>query len=295
MTGDPATSAMSQPSAPPPAPTARSLPLHTFVTMFVRLLAIQGSWNYELLLGTGIGFCTEPALRRLPGGKGGASYRQALARQSRYFNAHPYLAAVAVGALSRAEIDEVPPAQIERFRTALCGPLGSVGDRLVWAGWLPFSSLLALVAFGFEASPVIVLLIFLGVYNVGHLGLRAWGLIVGWRRGLRVASALANPVMRQGPLHIARMNAFLAGIALPLSLARVLDPGKALPALFDLFSGNRPLGGLLKIRLALAVPVTLLAALMGAAVLVSGHGRFEGWRAALLMLGLFALYSVVRS
>ncbi|MDQ6886988.1 MAG: PTS system mannose/fructose/sorbose family transporter subunit IID [Gemmatimonadota bacterium] len=291
MTTDPATLA----TAPAPAQQTASLPPHVFLTMFARLLAIQGSWNYELLLGTGIGFCTEPALRRLPGGKGGPAYRQALARQSRYFNAHPYLAAVAVGALARVEIDEVQPVQIERFRTALCGPLGSVGDQLVWAGWLPFSSLLALLAFGLEASPVAVLLIFLGVYNVGHLGLRAWGLLVGWRRGMRVASALANPVMRRGPLHIARVNALVAGIALPLSLARVLDPGKALPALFDLFSGHRPLGGLLKVRLALAVPVTLLAALMGAAVLVSGHGRFEGWRAALLLLGLFALYSVVRS
>jgi len=71
-----------------------------------------------------------------------------MTRQSAYFNAHPYLAAVAVGALARAELAGVPPERIERFRTALSGPLGSVGDRLVWAGWLPFCSLVALVAFG---------------------------------------------------------------------------------------------------------------------------------------------------
>ena len=41
------------------------------------------------------------------------------------------------------------PARIERFRGALCGPLGSCGDRLVWAGWLPFCSLVALVTYGF--------------------------------------------------------------------------------------------------------------------------------------------------
>src|SRR5207237_102193 len=79
-------------------------------------------------------------------------FKAALARESHYFNAHPYLASVAVGALARAELDGEPPERIERFRTALAGPLGSVGDRLVWAGWLPFCSLAALAIFGLGAS-----------------------------------------------------------------------------------------------------------------------------------------------
>ncbi|MGH7720638.1 MAG: PTS system mannose/fructose/sorbose family transporter subunit IID, partial [Gemmatimonadaceae bacterium] len=75
------------------AETAPLLPFRTQVAMFVRLLAVQGSWNYESLLGTGIGFCTEPALREMAGGVEGKAYHEALARESRYFNAHPYLAA----------------------------------------------------------------------------------------------------------------------------------------------------------------------------------------------------------
>ena len=131
---------------PPTTPVARlTLPLGTRISIFLRLLAIQASWNYEILLGNGIGFCTEPALRLLPGGKGGEAYHAALARHSQYFNAHPYFAGVAVGALIRAELDGEPAIRIERFRTALCGPLGSVGDRLVWAAWLPFCSVLALL------------------------------------------------------------------------------------------------------------------------------------------------------
>lgn len=82
------------------------LPLHTRAAILLRMLAIQGAWNYETLVGNGIGFCVEPALRRLPGGVGGEPYRAALARQSQYFNAHPYLAAVAVGALARAELED---------------------------------------------------------------------------------------------------------------------------------------------------------------------------------------------
>jgi len=120
-----------------PALSGFVLPNRVKFAMFVRLLALQGSWNYQTLLGTGIGFVMEPALRYLPGGVRGAQYRAALARESRYFNAHPYLAGIAVGSLTRAELEGVDPARIERFRSALAGPLGSVGDRLVWASWLP--------------------------------------------------------------------------------------------------------------------------------------------------------------
>jgi mannose PTS system EIID component len=260
-------------SVRPPAPdasTVPALPLRAQFAVFLRLLAIQGSWNYEILLGNGIGFCMEPALRLLPGGVDSTRYKEALARECRYFNAHPYLASVAVGALARAELDGEPPMRIERFRTALCGPLGSVGDRLVWAGWLPFCSLAALAFFGLGGSALAVVGSFLIVYNLGVFGLRLWGLRTGWRHGLGVASALANPVLRRGPQQIGRLAALATGFALPLALARTVGPGRNL------------LG---------AVLVTVF---LGAAVVVRVQGRVEGWRLALGVLAVFALISVSR-
>jgi mannose PTS system EIID component len=263
------------------------LPLRTRLATLTRLLAVQGSWNYELMLGTGIGFCAEPALRELRGGRDGTAYHEALARQSRYFNAHPYLASIAVGALVRAELDGQPPQQIERFRIALCGPLGSLGDRLVWAGWLPFSALLALLAFGLGAGAGVVVLLFLAVYNVGHIGLRAWGLRVGWRHGLRVATALGHPMLRRGPLYIGRGVMFLSGVALPLAVRRVLEGTRSVfqaPA--------AAVHGSLDIRwLAL---LTLGAAAMLALLLARLHGRVEGWRVALLVLAALVTYSLTR-
>ena len=238
--------------------------------MFVRMLAIQGAWNYEILLGNGIAFCIEPALRLLPGGRDGDAYREALAREARYFNAHPYLAAVAVGALARAELDGENPQRIERFRTALCGPLGSVGDRLVWAGWLPFCSLVALTAFGFGSSPAQVVGLFLVLYNLGHFGLRAWGLRTGWRHGLKVATALGNPVLRHGPQQIARAAALIAGFAIPLVLFRVIGPGQQL------------------------LGIVLAAVAIGGVIIVRLQSRIDGWRLALGVLAAFALFSVVR-
>jgi mannose PTS system EIID component len=243
----------------------------SWLNVFSRLFAIQASWNYETLMGTGLGFCLEPVLRYLPGGTGGAHYREAVARESRYFNAHPYLAAVAVGALARSELDGAPWKRIERFRTALCGPLGSIGDRLVWAGWLPVCSLVALTAYGLGAGPITVLATFLGLYNAGHIGLRIWGLRAGWTNGLDVAGALRGVVFRSGPVALAQAGALVAGAALPLALARVIGPGHS------------------------AGPITavLIAALVGSIVLARMHGRAEGWRIALGVLAAFVLYATV--
>ncbi|MFM9014828.1 MAG: PTS system mannose/fructose/sorbose family transporter subunit IID, partial [Gemmatimonadota bacterium] len=94
------------------------LPVRTWLAVVSRLFAMQGAFNYETMIGNGIAFAMEPALRRLPGGPRGSAYAAALGRHSGYFNAHPYLASVAVGALMRAELDGVPAAQIDRFRVA---------------------------------------------------------------------------------------------------------------------------------------------------------------------------------
>lgn len=249
---------------------ASRLPVGIWLRMYLRLFAVQGSWNYETMLGNGIAFCAEPALRRLPGGIGATAYSEALARQARYFNAHPYLASVAVGALARAELDRVPAPLIERFRTALGGPLGSVGDRLVWASWLPLCSLVALAAFGLGARPSLVVLIFLIAYNLGHLLLRAWGLRVGFVRGLRVADALGLPLLRRGPQIVGTAAALLAGVAIPLAAREIIGGGRFLSA------------------------EIVLVAIAGGVLLSRFGERFQGWKLSLGLLALFVLFSVIR-
>lgn len=250
--------------------TARkTIPFRCRAAIWLRIFAVQGSWNYETLMGTGIGFAIEPALRELPQGLRSPRYRAALARHSRYFNAHPYLAGVAVGALARAELDEVDPERIERFRTALAGPLGSVGDRLVWASWLPLCSLIALGVYGVGAGPVAVIATFLILYNIGHFALRSWSLRLGFDRGLAVASGLGNPMFRKGPAIIGQIAAVVAGIALPLVLHRVIGPGRVL------FAG------------------VVGAAVVGGLLIGFVKERAEGWRIALGVLAVFVLYAVI--
>ena len=185
----------------------------------LRLFAVQGSYNYELMLGVGVGVAEEPLLRDLDDGK----YRPAVARGAQFFNAHPYLVGLAVGAAARAEHDGAAPDQIERLREALCGPLGSLCDRLVWAGWLPILSGLTLAAIALGAGWIAVAA-FLIVYNIGHVALRWWALKAGWTHGTRVSVALHHPVLQKAGALLGPAMAFSVGAALPLTAAYLSAP-----------------------------------------------------------------------
>lgn len=185
----------------------------------LRLFAVQGSYDYERLLGVGVGVAEEPLLRDLGDGR----YRSAVARGAHFFNAHPYLIGLVVGAAARAEHDGAPPDQIERLREALCGPLGSLGDRLVWAGWLPFLSGLTLAAIALGAGWIAVGA-FLVVYNIGHVGLRWWALKAGWTHGTRVSVALHHPVLHRATALLGPAMAFAVGLALPLTAGYLAAP-----------------------------------------------------------------------
>src|SRR6267378_5310873 len=185
----------------------------------LRLFAVQGSYDYERMLGVGVGVAEEPLLRDLGDGK----YRPAVARGAHFFNAHPYLIGLAIGAAARAEHDGAPPDQVERLREALCGPLGSVGDRLVWAGWLPFLSALTLAAVALGGGWIAVVS-FLIVYNIGHVALRWWALKAGWTHGARVSVALHHPVLLKATATLGPAMALAVGFALPITAQYLAAP-----------------------------------------------------------------------
>jgi PTS system mannose-specific IID component len=82
--------------------------------VLLRSFAIQGSWNYRTLLGTGFGFALLPALRAIYAGRPDA-LQEAVRRHTTLFNCHPYLAGVALGAVARLEDEGTPPETVERF------------------------------------------------------------------------------------------------------------------------------------------------------------------------------------
>ena len=179
----------------------------------VRLFSLQASWTYERMQGVGVGFAVEPLLRPL-GSADDPRFREALGRAAGFFNANPFLAPAAVGAEARAEFDGVPGPQVERLRTALCGPLGSLGDRLFWTGLVPAlaSATVAAVALGAGPWPVLA---FVVVHNVIRIGLAAWLLDLGWRHGLRVGGAISASVLPRASTLAGLAAAAVGAFALP--------------------------------------------------------------------------------
>ena len=80
---------------------------------FFRQFMIQGSWNYRSILGSGFAFCMIPLLRKR--GLSGDGLDDAVRSQMGTFNAHPYLAGVALGAVARMEGSGTDAETVERF------------------------------------------------------------------------------------------------------------------------------------------------------------------------------------
>jgi len=164
--------------------------LRASVAAFLRLFAVQAAWNHRTMIGSGFAFALAPILRRVHADP--ERLREALARHVGPFNAHPYLAGLAVGAVGRMEAEGADPAAVERFKAAVRGPLGGLGDQLIWARALPAT---ALVAGGIGLSlerPLAGVLLFLIPYNVIHLGLR----MGAFRAGLQSGSLVAPRIRR---------------------------------------------------------------------------------------------------
>jgi PTS system mannose-specific IID component len=188
------------------------------LAMFLRSFAIQGSWNYRTLIGSGFAFALLPALRaRFRGARD--ELDAAAVCQTDVFNSHPYLVGVALGAVCRIEEEGGDPRVVDRFKAAVRGSLGGLGDSLFWAGLRPACGLLG-ITLVFAGSPWwLGPLVFLVVYNAGHLAARIWGFRVGFRHGRHVAEHLRKANLAETQQHIAQAGTFLLGLALPLMLA----------------------------------------------------------------------------
>jgi len=237
-----------------------------FASSWLRSFAVQGTWNYQTLLGHGVAYAMLPLLRRIYAADPPALER-ALGRQVAPFNGHPYLCPLAVGALARLEFEGTPPDVSERFRRALTGPLGTLGDRLVWAFWRPLCLLLAVVAVLVGGlRPWIAVVGFLVLYNAGHVGLRTWALWTGWREGLGVARSLVAGPLQGGVLRRSRLVLIVLGGAMIGGAAQLVPEGGVAPwygaacLAVSLAAFRWPLaGGKAAVGLLLAAPLLWIA------------------------------------
>ena len=180
----------------------------------LRLFAVQGTWNYERMLGVGMGYAAEPLLEDLKA-VDPVRHGEAVVRSAEFFNCHPNLAGLALGATTRAEYEGVPGPQIVRLRTALCSPLGSMGDQLFWAGLVPSLIGFTLVAVVLGAGTWAILL-FLVAYNAVRVWTAYWSLQTGMASGMKVGSAIGSSWLPRALECAGPTAGFALGLALPV-------------------------------------------------------------------------------
>lgn len=151
--------------------------------VFARGLLIQASWSFERMQSLGFAYAIEPVLRKLYPVQ--AEYESRLKLHMGYFNTQPYLASFILGAVVRLEQDRAlgikTDADVQGLKSSLMAPLGALGDSFFWGSFKPLVAVTAaaLVMTGSWWAP----LLFLVLYNIGHLGLRVSVLFRGYETG----------------------------------------------------------------------------------------------------------------
>ena len=201
----------------------KRFPKLVIARVLIRSLSVQGSWNYRTLIGSGFAYALLPALRFIYRDRP-AELQAAVRRHTELFNSHPYLSPLALGAVSTLEDNERPEV-VTRFKSAVRGSLGTLGDRLVWAGWRPVCALFALLLVALGAHWWVALLAFLLVYNVGHLWMRWRSFRFGLEHGKHVGEELRRIPVQKVQRVLDFAGALLVGALLPLVIVRPALPG----------------------------------------------------------------------
>ncbi len=157
-----------------------AIPRHVRRKVWLRQFLLQGCWNYEGMQNVGFAYSILPALRDRYAGRP-QEFSRALKRHLEYFNTHPAMAAVILGAAIRLEErvaeGEVDPRAVGTFKVGMMGSLGAIGDSYFWGALKPMASVAgAILAF---VHPLLGIVALLTLYNISHLVLRFRGFSAG--------------------------------------------------------------------------------------------------------------------
>ncbi len=200
----------------------------------MRSFLIQSVWNYQSLLSLGFAYSLKPVANRLFKDRGKRILF--LRRHLSFFNSHPYFASYALGAISRVEEDtQNDPELVERFKNALIGPLGAIGDQLFWGTIKPGCILLAMIGV-FLIDNINYLLgyffIMLVLYNIPHIAIRMTGLRTGYREGFDVYKLLNAMLFQKYRNFYRAIGAISLGFIIGFSIPQYGAINPMLPVVF---------------------------------------------------------------
>jgi mannose/fructose/N-acetylgalactosamine-specific phosphotransferase system component IID len=234
----------------------------------IRSFFVQTGFSYDRMMALGFAWILGAVAKKLYSSL--AERQEFLGRHLDSFNANPYLVGYAVGAVTRLEETKTPPEQIRRFKESLRGPLGALGDNLIWQNLRPALLILGLILT--SRYGIYGVLTFFVLFNCYQIYVRARGVVKGYRLGLKVSSDLTRGHLQGVAKWSGRMGAVLFGFILVLKLKQpgmeLFGPEKtALLVFFSLLSfwglkRNTSPGLILLGFLALLVMMNLLLGLI---------------------------------
>lgn len=145
-----------------------------------RQFLIQGCWNYEGMQNVGFAYAILPALREIYSRRPEEALKS-VKRHLEFFNTHPVMGAVVLGAGVRLEeqaaAGEADPSRVGAFKMGWMGSLGAMGDSFFWGSLRPMASVAgAILALVHPLAGIVALLV---LYNLTHLAVRRRGFEAG--------------------------------------------------------------------------------------------------------------------
>ncbi len=150
-----------------------------------RSFMLQSSFNFESMQGIGYAYSVLPALQKIyaddPEG-----LKEAVLRNTEFFNTHPYLAGTIMGAQLALEerkhtYNDISSEAISSIKIAMMGPFAGIGDSFFWYTIYPIAISVgcSLADAGSILGPIFAFVFF----NTFHLVARYGGIKMGYNLG----------------------------------------------------------------------------------------------------------------
>lgn len=156
------------------------------------LMAVN-TFNYDTQLAPAVVFGIGPLLRKIY--KDDDDYVEALNNHFKYFNTHPWLANIVLGATLALEDKEGISSldAVQNIKVSLMGPLAGIGDTLIWT-LLP--TILGSIAgyMALDGNPIGVILWL--IINLLLLVFRTQLMWIGYREGTKLITKVGSRISR---------------------------------------------------------------------------------------------------
>ncbi|SHJ16814.1 PTS system N-acetylgalactosamine-specific EIID component, Man family [Clostridium cavendishii DSM 21758] len=161
--------------------------------MVWRSTLLQASFNYERYQGAGWLYGMLPALRKIHTNKDDLAV--AMKDHAEFFNTHPVLVTFIMGIITAMEKGKIDRDSIRSIKVSLMGPLGGIGDSLIWMTALSICASIG-VSLSAKTGSIAGPILFLVLFNAIHFGLRFGLMKYGYKKGIEAVGQFKDQIKK---------------------------------------------------------------------------------------------------